>query len=110
MAFSIFFIIVAVFIGLIFLVTLATSGFVFFNVFRIFNRAMKNGEAQDDSSARNRSDGSRRALDALSQLPAGSPAGKCRSCGATIDSTAELSPDGRIRCNYCNAWSSIYES
>lgn len=110
MAFSTLFILAAVFIGLMFLVTLGTSGFVFFNVFRNFNRAMKNTEPQDDNTGRDGSDGKRRAMDALSQLPAGSSAGKCRSCGATVDSTAELSPDGKVRCNYCNAWSSIYES
>ena len=110
MAFNTVFIAVAVFIGLMFLLTLGTSGFVFFNVFRNFNRTMKNTEPSDGNAGRDKSDGRRRALDALSQLPPGSAAGKCRSCGATVDSTAELSPDGRVRCNYCNEWSSIYES
>ena len=110
MAFSTVFIIVAAFVGVMFLVTLGTSGFVFFNVFRNFHRVMKNSEPSDDNAGPDKSDERRRALNALSQLPPGSAAGKCRSCGATIDSTAELSPDGRIRCNYCNAWSSIYES
>jgi hypothetical protein len=33
---------------------------------------------------------------------------RCRQCGAVIDSTAELSAEGAIRCNYCNSWTSIY--
>lgn len=33
---------------------------------------------------------------------------RCKQCGAVVDSTAELSPEGRIRCNYCNTWTSLY--
>jgi DNA-directed RNA polymerase subunit RPC12/RpoP len=33
---------------------------------------------------------------------------RCRQCGAVIDSTAELSAEGAIRCNYCNTWTSLY--
>lgn len=50
-----------------------------------------------------------RTLDLLAKLPPDSRAVKCRHCGATVDSTAELSSKGEIRCNYCNAWTSIYE-
>jgi len=48
-----------------------------------------------------------RAIEIVSQQPAGSPACKCKKCGATVDSTAELSAEGKVRCNYCNEWSSI---
>jgi hypothetical protein len=109
MAFNTLFVIAAAFIGVVFLIMLSMGGFVFFNFFRIFNRSIKNAESQIENSQRPRGDGNRRALDALAQLPPGSPAHRCRSCGATLDSTAELSADGRIRCNYCNAWSSIYQ-
>ncbi len=48
-----------------------------------------------------------RAIEIVSKQPAGSSAYKCRKCGATVDSTAELSAEGKVRCNYCNEWSSI---
>ena len=32
---------------------------------------------------------------------------RCKKCGATVDSTAELSAEGKVHCNYCNEWSSI---
>jgi len=49
----------------------------------------------------------RRAIEIVSKQPAGSSAFKCKKCGATVDSTAELSAEGKVRCNYCNEWSSI---
>lgn len=51
----------------------------------------------------------KRTLDLLAKLPPDSRAIKCRHCGATVDSTAELSSNGEIRCNYCSQWTSIYE-
>ena len=103
-------IIFAVIFGLVFLFTLGTSGFVFFNVFRIFNRALKDAGGQQESAKQSaHAEKKRKALEILAQQPPGSPAFKCHGCGATVDSTAELSPDGRVRCNYCNQWTSIYQ-
>ena len=51
----------------------------------------------------------KRTLDLLAKLPPDSRAIKCRHCGATVDSTAELSSNGEIRCNYCSQWTSIYD-
>jgi hypothetical protein len=82
----------------------AVAGFVFFNVFRTLKRGSR-------TSAQNRSEagteGRRRALEIVSQRPPHAAAFKCGNCGATVDSTAELSADGKVRCNYCNQWSSI---
>ncbi len=103
-------IIVAVIFGLAFLFTLGTSGFVFFNVFRVFNRALRDAGAQQESAKQSaHAEKKRKALELVAQQPPGSPAFKCHGCGATVDSTAELSPDGRVRCNYCNQWTSIYQ-
>lgn len=103
-------IIFAVIFGLVFFLTLGTSGFVFFNVFRVFNRALKNADQQQNSAKQtDHAEKKRKALEIVAQQPPGSPAFKCHSCGATVDSTAELSPDGRVRCNYCNQWTSIYQ-
>ena len=104
-----FFIVFAVIFVLAFLMIAGTSGFVFFNVFRIFNRVLKNVENVSDSAKDGEGEKKRRALDVLSKQPPGTPACKCRNCGATVDSTAELAADGRVRCNYCNEWSSIYQ-
>jgi hypothetical protein len=105
-AFTVF----AIIFGIAFLMVMGTSGFVFFNVFRVFNRALKDsGKHMDDVNQAAHAEKKRRALELLAQQPAGAPAFKCRGCGATVDSTAELSPDGRVRCNYCNQWTSIYQ-
>lgn len=83
---------------------LAVAGFVFFSVFK----ALKRGSGhlvphQVETGA----DGNRRALEIVSRLPPHAAAVKCGNCGATVDSTAELSAEGKVRCNYCNEWSSI---
>ena len=83
---------------------LAVAGFVFFTVFRTLTRGSRtDGQQQDAPGA----DGKRRALDIVSQRSPHAAAVKCGNCGATVDSTAELSADGKVRCNYCNEWSSI---
>lgn len=61
----------------------------------------------DSSQADVRVEAKRRAIEIVSKQPAGSSAQKCKKCGATVDSTAELSAEGKVRCNYCNEWSSI---
>ncbi|HQX54055.1 MAG TPA: hypothetical protein PLY87_29475 [Planctomycetaceae bacterium] len=92
-----------------FLMILGASGFVFYNVLSTSNRAARNaGQTAGHGSGAPDSDRKRRALDIIGKKPAHQPAHKCQACGATIDSTAELSADGKVRCNYCNAWSSIY--
>jgi len=83
---------------------LAVAGFVFFNVFTQLTRGSRNpGQSRGEPGA----DGNRRALEIVSRLPPHAAAVKCGNCGATVDSTAELSADGKVRCNYCNEWSSI---
>ena len=107
---NILLIVFGVIFGLVVLFALGTSGFVFFNVFRLFNRVLKDaGQHQDESGQAAHVEKKRKALELLAQQPAGSPAFKCRGCGATVDSTAELAPDGRVRCNYCNQWTCIYQ-
>lgn len=99
------FIVFGVIFVVAFLMILGTSGFVFFNVFRIFNRVTKNIENAQVGSETH-IEKKRRAMEIMGK---GAPAYKCKSCGATVDSTAELAADGRVRCNYCNQWSSIYQ-
>ena len=82
----------------------AVAGFVFFNGFRTLKRGSRiAGQSRADTGAV----GKRRALDIVSQRPPHAAAVKCGNCGATVDSTAELSAAGKVRCNYCNEWSSI---
>ena len=89
-------------IAMLFIV--AVAGFVFFNVFRTLKGGSRTpGQNRSESGA----DGRRRALEIVSQRPPHAAAFKCGNCGATVDSTAELSADGKVRCNYCNEWSSI---
>jgi DNA-directed RNA polymerase subunit RPC12/RpoP len=99
------FILAAVVIGIGFLTTLGMSGFLFFNVFRTAKRITDQLESDEPPESRSR----RSARDLIGQLPPGDAAYKCRNCGATVDSTAELTPDGRFRCNYCNQTSSIFQ-
>ena len=91
------------------LMIVGTSGFVFYNVFKNINRPAPDPEL---NSSRNHNEpgleAKRRALQIIAQKSTHQPAQKCQYCAATIDSTAELSADGRVRCNYCNEWSSIY--
>jgi formylmethanofuran dehydrogenase subunit E len=82
-------------------------------MFRIFKSSKTSSNEQsslnkqDSSKAEARAEAKRRAIDIVSHQPAGSPACKCSKCGAIVDSTAELSAEGKIHCNYCNEWSSI---
>jgi len=95
--FALIFIIATLFI-------LAVAGFVFFSVITKLTRGSRSlGQYRGESGA----DGNRRALEIVSQRPPHAAAVKCGNCGATVDSTAELSADGKVRCNYCNEWSSI---
>lgn len=109
MAFDSYIIVFAVIFVLGFLIIAGTSGFMFLNIFRIFNRVLKDADSKSGLAGNASSEKRRRALDIVSQQPPGTPAQKCRNCGATVDSTAELSADGKVRCNYCNQWSSIYQ-
>jgi hypothetical protein len=108
-AFDSYLIIFAVIFVLGFLMIAGTSGFMVFNIFRIFNRVLKDADSSTRDTDTAPSERRRRALEIVSQQPPGTPAQKCRNCGATVDSTAELSADGKVRCNYCNQWSSIYQ-
>lgn len=97
-----------------FLMILGISGIMFFNVSRFFNRTVQqieneNRRAESANSETSHAEKRRRALEIVANQPEGTPAHKCRGCGATVDSTAELSADGKVRCNYCNQWTSIYQ-
>ncbi|MCX7387188.1 MAG: hypothetical protein NTX48_11035 [Planctomycetales bacterium] len=97
-----------IFFALIFsvatLVSLAVAGFLFVR----FSKTTTHGShILGRHHARSALDGKRRVLDIVSQIPLHTAAIKCGNCNATVDSTAELSADGKIRCNYCNEWSSI---
>ena len=95
--FSIIFVIALLFI-------LAVGGFIVF----VFFKTMLGGSREAvENRSESGTDGRRRALEIVSQRPLNAAAIKCGKCGATVDSTAELSPDGKVRCNYCNEWSSI---
>jgi formylmethanofuran dehydrogenase subunit E len=62
---------------------------------------------KESTQAKARAGSKHRAIEIVSQQPVGSPACKCKKCGAIVDSTAELSAEGKVHCNYCNEWSSI---
>ena len=102
---NVFFIIFGVILLLAFVMIAATSGVMAFNISRLFNRLASQAENADAAHAEKK----RRALDIVAKQPPGAPAFKCKACGATVDSTAELSADGKVRCNYCNQWTSIYQ-
>ncbi|MDA1232114.1 MAG: hypothetical protein O2856_15175 [Planctomycetota bacterium] len=86
------------------LLIVAVSGLIIFRVFGI-----SKGASHDTSVVQKepRADGKRRAIEIVSQQPPHAEAYKCLNCGATVDSTAEISAEGKVRCNYCNEWSSI---
>ena len=95
--FSVFFVVIT-------LMILAVGLFVFIVVLRRMNSSPQaGGIGQNPTQA----DPKRRAIDIVSQQRPNAPAYKCGKCAATVDSTAEVSADGRIRCNYCNEWTSI---
>lgn len=98
---------VGVLIAFVFLMIMGTSGIMFFKMFRIFGRVAETVEQATVEATH--AEKKRKALEIVAKQPAGSPAYKCKGCGATVDSTAELSADGKVRCNYCNQWSSIYQ-
>ncbi|MBL8815873.1 MAG: hypothetical protein JNL58_07565 [Planctomyces sp.] len=91
--------------ALAFMVIFAAMFFTSASVFRIFNRVLDESEKQ----SRQPGVGTGRVLDVVAREPHKAASYKCRSCGALADSTAELSAKGEFRCNYCNAWTSIYE-
>ena len=101
MVFSSLFVIVFV-IALLFI--LAAGGFI---VFVFFKSLLRKSRATVDNRGESGAEGKRRALEIVAQRPPHAAAIKCGKCGATVDSTAELSADGKVRCNYCNEWSSI---
>lgn len=92
------------------LFVLAVAGGIMFGIFKT-SKDSSNEESssnkQDSTHAEVKAEAKRRAIEIVSQQPAGSPACKCRKCGAIVDSTAELSAEGKVHCNYCNEWSSI---
>jgi hypothetical protein len=102
---TVFFIIFGVIVFLTFVIILATSGAKAVNISRLYNRLMSQAEVAEAAHAAKK----RKALEIVAQQPPGAPAFKCKACGATVDSTAELSSDGNVRCNYCNQWTSIYQ-
>lgn len=91
--------------ALAFVVILAAMFFTSVSVFRIFNRVLDETQKQSRQPVQNTG----RVLDVVGREPHKAASYKCRSCGALADSTAELSAKGEFRCNYCNAWTSIYE-
>ncbi len=99
-------IVAAAFVGVLFF---GMAGFVIFNIFRTFNRTMKTPEDPLVNAESAHAEKKRRVLEIVSRQSPDSPALKCRGCGATVDSTAELSADGKIRCNYCLQWTSIFQ-
>ena len=107
MVMGLFALIFVVIFGLAAVTILSIFGFTFFNVFRFSSRFRQMQDAVLDAAQQDAK--KKTAMDVMSQLPPGTAAHKCRNCGATVDSTAELSPDGRVRCNYCNQWTSIYQ-
>lgn len=34
----------------------------------------------------------------------------CSSCGASLDSDADVSPSGDVKCSYCDRWFNIHQS
>ena len=78
-----------------------------FGIFKTSSDGNSSSNKQDAAQAKVKAAAKRRAIDIVSQQPPGSPACKCKKCGAIVDSTAELSAEGKVHCNYCNEWSSI---
>lgn len=102
-------IILAIAFGIAFLFILASSLFSSAWIFQLFNRPDRTEPQADHPAEDNEAqDAAGRALDLVGRLSPDAEAYKCRKCGATVDSTAELSADGKVKCNYCNSWSSIY--
>jgi hypothetical protein len=102
---NVFFIIFGVIFVLVLVIMAATSGVMAFNISKLFKRLASQTEDAEASHAAQK----RKALEIVAKQPPGAPAFKCKACGATVDSTAELSSDGKVRCNYCNQWTSIYQ-
>ncbi len=104
-------IILAIAFGIAFLFILGSSLFASAWIFRLFNRTWNEHEKQLAAGQRTADERvpAGRALELVGRLPADAEAYKCRKCGAIVDSTAELSANGEVRCNYCNTWSSIYQ-
>lgn len=117
---KIIFIIFAVAFGVAFLMILGSSAYIGATVFRIFRKAAGDGEfasptgsedAHDPARLKSEDDSSHhhRVLEMLKQLPPGTEPYKCLNCGATVDSTAEISPTGEIKCNYCHSRTNLFK-
>lgn len=82
----------------VFVFILVTSGFVFFNVNRVFRTALKSAEQQLAEKAN-----SAKAAEQSEAAPAAGSV-KCANCGAGLEQPEERSPDGKLRCAYCHQW------
>jgi biopolymer transport protein ExbB/TolQ len=103
MSFTFFSIGIMVMIAVVGVTTIAFVAFVFFHVFKTFRRVDRiQAQIMDANDGSNQSSRSEKLQVATGDVL------RCRQCGAVIDSTAELSPEGAIRCNYCNSWTNIY--
>ncbi len=102
-------IILAVAFGIAFLFILGSSLLTSAWVFRMFSRTAKQMEAQMEDAAGSENSERGRAFDLIAKIPQNQEAWKCSNCGAIVDSTAELTASGKVKCNYCNSWSSIYQ-
>lgn len=76
-------------------------------VFAVLGRVRTLTESSAQGDTMGPASRSRQAVSSGDQPAAHAPALKCRNCGATVDSLAELTGDGRVRCHYCNSWTSI---
>lgn len=113
---NILLVIFAIAFGIAFLLILGSSIFIGGTVFRLFRKAEKHADLHQSAGGRGLSththpDGTshhQRVLEMLKSLPPGTEPYKCRKCGATVDSTAEISPTGDIKCNYCQSRTNLF--
>ncbi len=116
---NILLIIFAIAFGIALLLVLGSSLFVAASAFQSVRRRYRAESPMQSSSgevdgtkdaAQGSADGTHhnRVLEMLKKLPAGSEPYKCGNCGATVDSTAEISRNGDIKCNYCHSRTNLF--